>query len=392
VDAAGGASGDMLAGAMLDLGWPLEELEQLIAELGLSKEVKVSLAHPVHSGITSSRLHVEVLSANHHIRISESHHHRHLHDIITVLSSLPSGVSARAIAVFQRLARAEAKVHGVDMEEINFHEVGAVDSIVDIVAFCAALNWLQPDQIICSPLPLGSGFIDCAHGMIPLPAPAVVELLKDVPVHSWPEQAETVTPTGAALLVSTADAFGPLPAFSIRKIGTGGGSRLSQIMPNILRLLWGENALPFARDVISELTCNLDDYNPEDIPLLYELLFNAGALDVAAVNLLMKKNRPGLQLQVICATDTTEKLAAILLSQGSSLGVRVENKERRILAREIFTLATPWGQVRIKKVDPGTGMRFHPEAEDVLNICRATGLNPLVVRQKILAMVAECES
>jgi uncharacterized protein (TIGR00299 family) protein len=371
------------------LGWPLEELEQLIAQLGLSEEVKISLFHPVHKGIISSRLQVEVLSANHHTRIPGHHHRRRLHDIITMLALLPPGVSARAVSVFQKLARAEAKVHGVDAEEIHFHEVGAVDSIVDIVAFSAALEWLRPDQIICSPLPVGSGFIDCAHGMLPLPAPAVVELLKGVPVHSWPEQVETVTPTGAALLVGAADSFGPLPAFSISKSGTGGGSRLSQLMPNILRLFWGESPLSFAKDVVSELTCNLDDYNPEDMPLLYELLFNAGALDVAAVNLMMKKNRPGLQLQVICGLDMTEKLAAVILSQSSSLGVRVESKERRILAREIFHLTTPWGQVRIKKTDPGTGTRFHPEAEDVLDICRATGLNPLVVRQKILAVLAE---
>jgi uncharacterized protein (DUF111 family) len=263
---------------------------------------------------------------------------------------------------------------------------------VDIVAFCAALDWLKPDKIICSPLPLGYGWVQCAHGTIPLPAPAVLALLNGVPVHSWPEQVETVTPTGAALLVTLADEFGPMPSFTITGSGIGGGSRLSEHMPNLLRLLVGEDSSFPSHDFITELTCNLDDYNPEDLPLLYERLFAAGALDVAALNLLMKKNRPGLQLQIICPPGQTESLAELVLQQSSTLGVRIENKPRRLLKREIFALPTPWGEVKIKKVSPfpeKASLRFHPEAEDVLAICRQTGLSAWEVRQKIAVLLAQ---
>jgi uncharacterized protein (TIGR00299 family) protein len=401
IDVCGGASGDMLAGGMLDLGWPLQELEKLIADMGISAEVKVSSARPMHGGIMSNRLQVDILNVYEHGHDEHGHdehrhdeHHLHynrnLHDIFALLSALPPAIAGLARRVFQRLAEAEAAIHGLSLEEVHFHEVGAMDSIVDIVAFCAALQWLKPDKIICSPLPLGYGWTQCAHGTIPLPAPAVLVLLEGVPVHGWPEQVETVTPTGAALLAALADEFGPMPAFTIRRSGVGGGKRISKQMPNLLRLLVGESSACLLSDMITELTCNLDDYNPEDLPLLYERLLAAGALDVAALNLLMKKNRPGLQLQVMCRPDQAHELADMILRQSSSLGVRMENKPRRILKRELFNLDTPWGEVKIKKVSPsGVSTRFHAESEDVLAICRRTGLTPWEVRQKISSLLGE---
>ena len=434
IDAAAGASGDMLAGAMLDLGWPLSSLQKLVEQMGLGGEARISTARPIHAGIQACRLQVDVLGEDHekhehhdhphnlhphhddhvhhhdhcHNEHKHSHKHDHAHheqghqhsqqrglpDILALLMRLPQEVAAPAQRVFKRLAAAEARAHGIAENQVHFHEVGAVDSIVDIVAFCAALAWLQPDKIMCSPLPLGQGFVDCAHGRIPLPAPAVLNLLHDVPITGWPEKAETVTPTGAALLATLVDEFTPVPAFRLLKSGVGGGSRVSGKYPNLLRVLWGESdsALQLSTDEIVELSCNLDDQIPEDLPLLFERLMNAGALDVAANYLLMKKGRPGLRLNVLCPPSLAEELAAFLLEQSTSLGVRMQRKQRRLLKRYIETIDTPWGPVRVKTASlRESARRWHPEAEDVMAICRQTGLSPALVRQKIWAVLGNQE-
>jgi uncharacterized protein (TIGR00299 family) protein len=298
-------------------------------------------------------------------------------------------VGVPAARVFTRLAEAEAKVHGKGLEDVHFHEVGAVDAIVDVTAFCAGLAWLGVQRLVCSPLPLGRGFVQCAHGRLPLPAPAVLNLLAGAPVIAWPAAEETVTPTGAAL-VSTLAEFAPMPAMRLLAAGLGGGSRVSSHAPNVVRLILGEQAGAGAQadegaqsDEVSELTCHLDDMSPEDLPMVFERLMTAGALDVAAAPLIMKKGRPGLALAVLCPPALAEEMASLVLSQTTTLGVRLARLGRRILPREIIRVESPWGTVRVKRARVGQSWRYHPEADDVARICRETGLAPHEVRRVI---------
>jgi uncharacterized protein (TIGR00299 family) protein len=295
-------------------------------------------------------------------------------------------VGAPAARVFTRLAEAEAKVHGKGLEDIHFHEVGAVDAIVDVTAFCAGLAWLGSPRLVCSPLPLGRGFVQCAHGRLPLPAPAVLNLLAGAPVWEWPAREETVTPTGAAL-VSTLAEFAPMPAMVLAATGLGGGSRASSHAPNVVRLLLGEEAQAGAlADEVSELTCHLDDMSPEDLPMVFARLMSAGALDVAAAPLIMKKGRPGLALTVLCPPALAEEMASLVLAQTTTLGVRLARLGRRILPREVITVDSPWGPARVKRARVGEGWRTHPEADDVARICRETGLAPQEVRERLAAL------
>ena len=374
VDAAAGLSGDMLAGALLDLGWPLEELRGLVEAMGLSGVALADAAAP-QGALAARRLSVEV---------SGHQPHRHLSDVAEILGRLPSPVAGPALRVFERLAGAEAAVHGCAVEEVHFHEVGAADALVDVTAFCAGLAWLGGPRLVCSPLPLGRGFVDCAHGRLPLPAPAVLKLLEGAPVETWPEEGETVTPTGAALVSTLAESFGPLPAMRLERCGVGGGSRVNRTVPNVCRLLLGEAAVETARDQVAELVCHLDDMSPEDLPLVIERLMAAGALDAAAAPLYMKKGRPGLMLTVLAPPERAEEMAGLVLEQTTSLGLRLSFSQRRMLAREQITVDTPWGPVKVKRAGTSGGPRLHPEADEVARISAATGLAPHVVRQAIV--------
>ncbi|MFH1034983.1 MAG: nickel pincer cofactor biosynthesis protein LarC [Pseudomonadota bacterium] len=420
IDACGGLSGDMLAGALLDLGWPLDELRSLVAALGLEGVVLEKVAVE-HMGVHASRLAVKVhgqvpdlpCQGHHHDHDHDhGHHHEHGHphghehghehghpvrtaprrgltEILALLQRLPVAVGQPAARVFQRLAQAEARVHGSTPEQVHFHEVGAVDAMVDVLAFCAGLNWLGVDRVICSPLPLGRGFVDCAHGRLPLPAPAVVNLLEGLPVTSWPAEVETVTPTGAALVSTLAHEFGHMPAMRLVGQGWGGGSRPSQGGPNLVRLLLGEAYEGLARDRVAELVCHIDDQSPEDLPIIFERLLKEGAMDVAAAPLYMKKGRPGLALTVLCAPERAEELAGLLLEQTTSLGLRLRYCERRLLERDQISVETPWGPVLVKRARVGQGCRYHPEAEEVARICRETGLAPATVRGEILRLAGQ---
>ncbi|MCB2187817.1 MAG: LarC family nickel insertion protein [Deltaproteobacteria bacterium] len=230
MDAVGGVAGDMLAGALLDLGWPLAELQDLTGRLGLAG-VKVEEVRVQHHCISARRILVHVES---------DQPHRRLPQVQEALEGLPPEVAAAALRVFQRLAEAEAQVHGCAPEEVHFHEVGAADALVDVTAFCGGLAWLGWPRLISSPLPLGRGFVRAAHGELPLPAPAVLHLLKGAPVTDWPEPGETVTPTGAALVTTLAQGWGQVPSMRLMTHGTGGGSRPSGARPGLLRLLLGE--------------------------------------------------------------------------------------------------------------------------------------------------------
>jgi uncharacterized protein (TIGR00299 family) protein len=383
IDACGGLSGDMLAGALLDLGWPLTQLEELAQAMGL-QGVSLSRAVEKHMGVQAGRLQVDV---------KEEQPHRHLSQVLAILERLPKEVAEPAAKVFERLAQAEAKVHGLDAGQVHFHEVGAADALVDVAAFCAGLAWLGNPKVVCSPLPLGRGFVDCAHGRLPLPAPAVLNLLEGLPVTSWPGEEETVTPTGAALVSTLAVEFGAMPEMRLKNTGVGGGSRPSTAGPNIVRLLLGEDTQGHGHGEVVEIVSHLDDMSPEDLPMVIERLLAAGALDAAAAPLYMKKGRPGLMLIVVCAPEKQDQLADLVLSQTSSLGVRLRRMDRRTLFREIITVESPWGTARVKRArvtgpDGDKKWRYHPEADDVARISRETGLAPAQVRE-CLARLAE---
>lgn len=375
IDAIAGAAGDMLAGALVDLGWPLDELRGLVQRMELP-EVELEAASASPHGIQAQRLVVKT---------HEHHPHRHLSHILEMLEKLPPEIGQKAAAVFTRLAQAEAKVHGTTPEEVHFHEVGAVDAIVDIVAFCAGITWLGAERIIASPLPLGRGFVDCAHGRIPLPAPAVVNLLADAPTREWPEQGETVTPTGAALITTLAHGFGPLPAMVIKGSGFGCGTRQGEYAPNVVRLILGEETggRHCHEHEVVEIVCNLDDVIPEDLPLVIERLMAAGALDAGLTPLIMKKGRPAFALTVMADPQKADELADLVLGLTPSLGVRMRAWRRRCLHREMLEVQTPWGPVRVKKAARPGGVSHKPEAEDVHRICTEHGLSPAQVRAEI---------
>ncbi len=383
VDAYAGASGDMLAGALLDMGWPIDELRQLSQAMGLS-DVGLDVALEERSHIAAKRLAVDD---------SGPQPHRHLRHVLEHLEKLPGDIGDAAARVFRRLAEAEGKVHGINPEHVHFHEVGAVDAIIDVTAFCAGLAWLGWPRVVCSPLPLGRGFVDCAHGRLPLPAPAVVALLEGVEVTAWPGLEETVTPTGAALLSALADRFGPMPQMTFERSGIGCGTRQGDYAPNILRLFAGSEKAAYPEDEVVEIVCHIDDQTPEDLPIIVERLMAAGALDVAAAPLVMKKGRPGMQLIVMAPPAMADALAAMTLEQTSSIGLRLRGCRRMVLERRGMEIQSPWGPARIKVAKADAGWRYHPEADDVARICRQTGLAPAAVRLKLseLALAADAE-
>lgn len=382
VDACAGASGDMLAGALLDLGWPIEKLRELASAMGLA-DVGLDVAHEERRHIAAKRLMVDD---------SGPQPHRHLRHVLEHLEKLPRDIGDAAAKVFQRLAMAEGKVHGISPEKVHFHEVGAVDAIIDVTAFCAGLSWLGWPRVVSSPLPLGRGFVDCAHGRLPLPAPAVVALLEGVDVCSWPGLEETVTPTGAALLSTLADEFGAMPPMNFEKSGIGCGTRQGDVAPNILRLFLGNEKAEALGDEVVEIVCHIDDQSPEDLPIIIERLMAAGALDVAAAPLVMKKGRLGLQLTVMSAPNMADNLAALTLEQTSTIGLRLRGCRRMILERRGIEVQSQWGPARIKAAKSGEGWRYHPEADDVAAVCRKTGLAPAAVRAELARLAQEADT
>lgn len=286
-------------------------------------------------------------------------------------SSLEAPVTERAAAVFQRLARAEAKVHGIPEDQVHFHEVGALDTIVDVVGAVIGLRRLGIDRLIASPLPLCRGFVRCAHGLLPLPAPAVCELLEGVPTYGLDLEEELVTPTGAALIASLADSFGSLPPMTIRTTGYGAGSRtLANGQPNLLRLIIGETGEAEECQVVEVIETNIDDWSPEGFPHLTELLFTRGALDVTLHPVMMKKGRPGFTLQVICPPAFAQPLKETILAETTAIGLRFRRESRRTLLRERVTVSTRWGEIAAKQVETPAGTVIHPEYE----ACREVAL------------------
>jgi uncharacterized protein (TIGR00299 family) protein len=371
IDAASGASGDMLLSALVDAGWAITELQAVVERLKLPEACTVAAERVMRGPIAAT--HVEV-------RTPHSHQHRHLHHIEKIISAaeLSQTVKERAIAVFTRLAVAEAKVHNTTPQKIHFHEVGALDAIIDIVGTCAGLEALGVEKLFCSALPLGSGWTQSEHGQIPIPAPATLELLAvaGAPTRPSPGPGELLTPTGAALLCELAT-FAEAP-LSLRKVGTGAGGRNTP-WPNVLRLLLGE---PAASGGIVELTTNIDNMNPEWYAPVMEMALAGGALDVWLTPVQMKKNRPGVQLSILSPAGLETAMAELLLRHTTTLGVRSHAVSRHEADRRMETVQTAYGEVRVKvKLLGAKVASVAPEFEDCRRIAGERGLTVVEVQE-----------
>ena len=436
LDCFSGASGDMIAGALLDAGVPFDVLAQAVDSLGLDG-VRVGNERVDRSGIGAAKFRVTVggeaadacgaasRGGSHddhdhghaHDRHDHDHGHAHGHDVepahahdhgrrdghddgdahghghahdhgrhhhrglteinrIVDRSSLSPAGRARASRLFRRLAEVEAGIHQVPVEEVHLHEVGAVDSIVDVVAAVSALEWLAPERVVASALNVGSGTVRCEHGELPVPAPATAELLRGVPVYAAGPPAELVTPTGALIVTEYAGAFGPAPAMRIERIGYGAGDRNPAGRPNVLRALVGDGSGigPLERVVVLE--CQIDDMNPQLYGALMERLAAAGALDVFYAPIQMKKNRPGTLVTVVAPPGRREALADVLFRETTTIGLRVTETERERLDREEVPVETPIGAIRIKVARRDGAVRnAAPEFEDCARLAAERGLS-----------------
>ncbi len=405
----------MFMGALMDAGVPARLFEETVAALGVGAKLEISRV--VRSGISATKVDVYVdgkkdLPREEYWKGQEQHphphsgdereheHHSHSHSHpgetrteptlslpkgafaphehprglseirqIIFAASISESAKKTAIAIFEALGRAEAKIHDTSIENVHFHEVGAVDAIVDIVCAAVGAEALGVDEIICSPLNVGGGVVKCAHGTFPVPAPATVELLKDAPVYSSGLQAELVTPTGAAIVKTLASRFATFPEMKIDKSGYGAGSRDFPGHPNVVRLTIGEAASTLAAKTASEtitvLEANLDDLNPQVFGYVMDRLLEEGALDAFGMPAQMKKNRPGMLLTVLCRPEDAGKLAQLIFTETTTLGVRRRDEMRQTLARRWESVRTPWGEVRIKIASMnGTVTNYAPEYED----------------------------
>ncbi len=376
-DCFSGVSGDMTLAALLACGADEAAFRDRLAALNVpGYELRVQRI--TREGITATDVDVKLIE-------TEQGHGRHLSDIAAILDSspLPPRVRQNALAVFTRLADAEAKIHGTTREQIHFHEVGAVDAIVDIVGSCLLLDMLGVERVVMSSIPCGYGTIQCQHGIMPVPAPATMELLQGFPVHSVDIKGELVTPTGAALLTTLADpqSAGRMPAMRVLTSGFGAGKKqFKPDMPNLLRVILGETEEAEAgRDktpqTVAVLETNLDDQNPEGFDLLMERAFAAGALDVFFAPIQMKKNRPATLLSVLCPPDKADALAALLFRETGTFGIRAREQRRYTLARSWRTVATEFGDIRLKAgAWQGEEVTVAPEYEDCKRAALAHGI------------------
>lgn len=413
LDCFSGMSGDMFLGALIDAGVSSEVLEKMVAALNIGARLEISKVN--RSGIAATKVDIfvhgekelpreefwERSSTGH--RHSHDHEHRHeethakpqfypqpssrtgvstphphghgLTEIKQIISRADISATARAtaIAIFEALGAAEAKIHNVGIESVHFHEVGAVDAMVDIVGAAVGVEALRVNEIVCSPLNVGGGTVECAHGVFPVPAPATVELLQGAPVYSSGIQAELLTPTGAAIVKTLATRFGAFPEMKIEKSGYGAGTRDFPGHANVVRLTIGEAANVLtsktSQDTISVLEANLDDLNPQVFGYVLDRLLEEGALDVFGVPVQMKKNRPGTLLTVLCKPEDGAKLTQLIFTETTTLGVRQRLEQRQTLARRWVSVTTPWGNVRMKIASMnGAVTNYAPEYEDCRRI------------------------
>lgn len=375
LDCLSGISGDMTVGALCDLGVEPARLEAELEKLSLG-EMQVRFERENRRGISGLKFSaIEDEHGHGHGHGHEGHKHGRNYAQIRELmgsSALSEFVRQKALAIFERIAIAEAKIHGVPVESVGFHELGAVDSIADIVGTCVALEALGQPRVIVSPLREGRGWIDCAHGRFPLPAPATLEILRGVEIEQVDEPWESITPTGAAIAREFAESFGAMPRMEIERVGYGIGTRDLEVRPNVLRAVLGRatESAPneFKTDTIIEIETNLDDLSPELAGAALERLLALGALDVTLAPVQMKKNRPGVQLSVLCEPALESKIVHALLTETSAFGVRRSEKSRYKLERRLEKVETPYGEITLKLgLLQGEVVQVAPEYES----CRA---------------------
>jgi hypothetical protein len=404
-DCFSGISGDMALGALLDAGLPLDELKRALGTLALG-DAHVHADRVLRAGVSATKFSVHAHEHGHghdhhhhehpaqhpapgtmheapspgHEAAGTGHHHEHrsLPEIFSLIdgSSLSPSGRARAKAMFQRLGEAEAAIHQMPVDEVHLHEVGALDSIIDIAGIAFAMEWVGADRIVCSPLNVGGGMVTSAHGVFPVPAPATVSLLGNAPIYSGAVQKELVTPTGALIATTYATAFGPLPPMSIESVGYGAGDRDDPSTPNVLRVLIGREAASPRTERVTVVECEIDDMNPQIFGVAMDRLYAAGALEVFYVAVQMKKNRPGTLLTVIVPPDKRPQIADVIFRETTTIGLRYDEVERECLQREIVSVETPIGAIRFKLARrDGRIVNATPEFDDCAKLAAANNLS-----------------
>lgn len=363
-DLIGGASGDMILGALIDAGMPIKKLKDLLGGLNLS-EFDLKAGEVSKNGFRAIKVDISV---------GKQPPERHLIDIEKIIqeSSLPPGVQDQSLEIFQNLARVEGGIHNVPVEKVHLHELGGTDTIVDITGTLLALDYLGIEKVFCSPIPMGKGFIKGAHGEIPLPAPATLSLLEGVPVFGRDIETELVTPTGAALITHLTDDYGPAPPLTLQAVGYGAGGR-DLPFPNLLRVMIGDIASPNHETIqqLAVLETNLDDLNPEIYPYVVDRLFEAGALDVVLIPIQMKKNRPGTQIQVLSEIYDIDLHKSIIFHETTTLGIKQTLVNRSCLVRRIEEVKTPYGKIRVKiAITAENQEKVSPEYEDCAKMAK----------------------
>ena len=384
-----GIAGDMHLAAMVDLGMPQSYLDQLLARLPLQDQFELSFE-------AASKMGVSGLHAN--VAVSEQTDHRHHSTIVRMIeeANLPKAITARALDMFGLIAAAEGKIHNLSPDKVHFHEVGALDSIVDIVAAAAAIEYFQPDIIICDAVEVGGGFVNCAHGRLPVPAPATQEILAAVPCRYGGVDGEATTPTGAAILASAVSEFIPKGVFTPETIGYGVGSKDFAI-PNVLRVALGsyeprqQNVLGALANRFEDLQighfqieANIDDMSPEAFAPLQQALFDAGAVDVFTQPIIMKKQRPAQRITALCDDEYLKSVSDTLLNQSTSIGLRILPFAKRVLPRMLRRVATRIGEVTVKVTTAPSGQqRFKVEHDDIVQLAAEQGIDYLSAQRLI---------
>lgn len=377
-DCFAGASGNMILGALIAAGVDARALKAELGKLNLP-DFELNVTTVDRSGISST--HVDVV-------IPDEKHHRHLPEIERIIneSDVSDTVKSRSLAIFARLAKAEAAVHGIAVEKVHFHEVGGLDAIIDIVGSCIGFEMLGIESFAASKLHVGSGFVDMAHGKFPVPPPAVAELIGGVPFYSTEIEGELLTPTGAAIITTLSSTYGPLAEMKLERSGYGAGTREYKKFPNVLRLLVGESVaktVPVGNsEQVSVLETNIDDLSPQILGHVMEKALAAGAMDCWFTPIQMKKNRPATKVSILCTSADEERFLDLLYRETSTIGVRIQRMERRALERESRTVSTEFGDVSIKTayID-GKAVNSQPEFEDVKAVAAASGVSVKTVAE-----------
>jgi uncharacterized protein (TIGR00299 family) protein len=368
-DCFSGISGDMCLGALIDAGLDPGTLQTALKGLPVAG-YSLTANRVVKQGVSAVKAEVKLPETNHQHCIG-------LLEITAILegSRLPEQVKSDALRVFQRLVEAEAKVHGVSVEAAHLHEVGAVDALVDVVGTILGLYLLEISEVYASPLPPGGGTVRCSHGVLPVPAPATLELLKGIPTFPSPVQSELVTPTGAALITTLAKGFGPLPAMTVAATGYGAGDK-NFPHPNVLRIIIGDQEeevpLPLYQESVAVIEATIDDMNPEFFSHLGDKVFSLGALDYYLTPVYMKKQRPGTKVTILSEPDTANIIAGLLLMETTTLGCRIRKEQRLVAERDFVAVHTPYGSVRVK-VSRET-KTISPEYQDCLEVAEVAGI------------------